>query len=423
MNTKVKKMPLEKVLAIKKEKKFKPKKPNLFWRTLIRILSSKDLKSTGFKLEKSGMERLGKKEPCLILMNHTSFIDLKIAETAFYPRPLNIVTSLDGFIGLKWLMRQIGCFPTRKFTPERQVITNMKYCLETLKTSVLLFPEAGYSIDGRATTLPESLGKCLKYLGVPVVTLISSGAYSRQPLYNNLRKRKVQVSAKMEYFLSPDEIQNLSVDEINQKLRAVFGFDAYRWQKENGVTIDEPNRAEGLDRILYKCPACLAEGETVGAGDKLVCKACGKEYFMTETGEMQAVNGETEISHIPDWYAWERKSACDELVKGEYCLEDEVQIYALVNAKALYDIGKGRLKHDGDGFTLYGKNGEVIHAQKPLFSYSVNADFYWYEIGDVVYIGNSEITYCCVPQTLRNVVAKMRLATEELYKLKKAEKA
>lgn len=422
MNTKVKKMPLEKVLALKKEKKFKPKKPNLFWRTLIKILSSKDLKSTHFQLEKSGMEKLEKKEPCLILMNHTSFIDLKIAETAFYPRPLNIVTSLDGFIGLKWLMRQIGCFPTRKFTPERQVITNMKYCLETLKTSVLLFPEAGYSIDGRATPLPDSLGKCLKYLKVPVVTLISSGAYSRQPLYNNLHRRKVDVSAKMEYFLSPEEIENLSVDEINAKLREVFGFDAYRWQKEKGVIINEPNRAEGLDRILYKCPACMAEGDTVGAGDKVVCKACGKKYFMSETGEMQAVNGETEIAHIPDWYEWERSCVREDLIKGEYCTEDEVKIYALVNSKALYDIGNGRLKHDQDGFVLYGEKGELIHEQKPLFSYSINADFFWYEIGDVVYIGNSEITYCCVPQNLRNVVAKMRLATEELYKLKKEEK-
>jgi 1-acyl-sn-glycerol-3-phosphate acyltransferase len=422
MNTKVKKMPLEKVLALKKEKKFKPKKPNLFWRTLIKILSSKDLKSTHFQLEKSGMEKLEKKEPCLILMNHTSFIDLKIAETAFYPRPLNIVTSLDGFIGLKWLMRQIGCFPTRKFTPERQVITNMKYCLETLKTSVLLFPEAGYSIDGRATPLPDSLGKCLKYLKVPVVTLISSGAYSRQPLYNNLHRRKVDVSAKMEYFLSPEEIENLSVDEINAKLREVFGFDAYRWQKEKGVIINEPNRAEGLDRILYKCPACMAEGDTVGAGDKVVCKACGKEYFMSKTGEMQAVNGETEIAHIPDWYEWERSCVREDLIKGEYCTEDEVKIYALVNSKALYDIGNGRLKHDQDGFVLYGEKGELIHEQKPLFSYSINADFFWYEIGDVVYIGNSEITYCCVPQNLRNVVAKMRLATEELYKLKKEEK-
>ena len=110
------------------------------------------------------------------------------------------------------------------------------------------------------------------------------------------------------------------------------------------------------------------------------------------------------------------------MIKGEYCTEDEVKIYTLVNSKALYDIGNGRLKHDQDGFVLYGEKGELIHEQKPLFSYSINADFFWYEIGDVVYIGNSEITYCCVPQNLRNVVAKMRLATEELYKLKKEEK-
>jgi DNA-directed RNA polymerase subunit RPC12/RpoP len=226
----------------------------------------------------------------------------------------------------------------------------------------------------------------------------------------------------MEYFLSPDDIQALSVDEINKKLREVFGFDAYRWQKEAGVIIDEPNRAEGLDRILYKCPACLAEGKTIGAGDKVVCKACGKEYFMSETGEMQAIKGETEIAHIPDWYEWERRCVREDLLNGNYRLEDEVKIYALVNSKALYDIGNGKLLHDHNGFVLYGENGEIIHEQKPLFSYSINADFFWYEIGDVVYIGNSEITYCCVPQTLRNVVAKARLATEELYKLKKAEK-
>ena len=420
MQTKIKKMALEDVLALKKEKKFKPKKPNLFWRTLLKLLSSIDLKKTKFRLEKSGMEKLGKKEPCLILMNHTSFIDLKTAEYSLYPRPLNIVTTFDGFVGLKWLMKQIGCFPTRKFTPERQVIKDMKYCFETLKTSVLMFPEASYSIDGTATTLPASVGKGLKYLGVPIVTLISSGAYSRQPLFNNLRRRKVQVSAKMEYLLSPEELKTLSVEEINERVKKAFDFDAYKWQRENGIRITEPDRAEGLDRILYKCPHCLAEGKTVGKGDTLACEACGKEYLLTETGAMQAKNGETEIDHIPAWYAWERNCVKEDILAGRYELNDEVDIYALYDMKCLYDIGGGRLVHNADGFALYGKDGKLIHEQSPLFSYSINADFFWYEIGDVVYIGNSEITYCCVPKTLRNVVAKTRLAAEELYKIKKA---
>lgn len=420
MTTKIKKMTIEEVLALPKKKRFKPKKPNIFWRTLLKILSSFDLMQTNFRLQKVGMEKLGKKEPCLILMNHTSFIDLKIAEFCFYPRPLNIVTTFDGFVGLKWLLKQIGCFPTHKFTPERQIIKDMKYCLETLKTSVLMFPEASYSIDGTATTLPASLSKCLKFLGVPVVTLISEGAYSRQPLFNNLHKRKVRVSAKMEYLLSREELKTLSVEEIDKKIGQAFSFDAYKWQQENNVRITENNRAEGLDRLLYKCPCCKAEGKTVGVGAKLLCESCGKEYLLTETGKMQAVQGETEIDHIPDWYAWERECVKEDLQAGRYELNAEVDVYVLATMKCLYDIGKGRLIHNTDGFKLYDDKGKLLHEQAPLYSYSINADFFWYEIGDVVYIGNSEITYCCVPKNLRNVVAKTRLAAEELYKMKKA---
>ena len=421
MTTKIKKISIEEVRALPKEKKITPKKPNLFWRSLLKLLSSVDLKKTHFQLKKVGMEKLDKKQPCLILMNHTSFIDLKIAEYCFYPRPLNIVTTFDGFIGLKWLLQQIGCFPTRKYTPERQLIKDMKYCLEELKTSVLMFPEASYSIDGTATTLPQAVGKVVKYLNAPIVTLISEGAYSRQPLFNNLHKRKVQVSATMEYLLTPEDLQTLSVEEINEKIHKAFSFDAYKWQKDNDVHITEPDRAEGLDRILYKCPHCLAEGKTVGKGDTLTCESCGKVYTLTETGAMQAVEGNTEITHIPDWYAWERACVKEELISGKYLLNSDVDIYVLATTKCLYNIGKGRLIHNTDGFKLYNEKGELLHEQAPLFSYSINADFFWYEIGDVVYIGNSELTYCCVPLTLRNVVAKTRLAAEELYKLKKAE--
>ena len=38
--------------------------------------------------------------------------------------------------------------------------------------------------------------------------------------------------------------------------------------------------------------------------DRLICSACGKRWIMGETGELTAENGETEFSHIPDWYEW-----------------------------------------------------------------------------------------------------------------------
>ena len=52
-------------------------------------------------------------------------------------------------------------------------------------------------------------------------------------------------------------------------------------------------------------------------------------------------------------------------------------------------------------------------------SYGLYADYYWYEIADVICIGNNERLYYCFPQG-GDVVAKTRMATEEMYKLYKS---
>jgi hypothetical protein len=256
-------------------------------------------------------------------------------------------------------------------------------------------------------------------LGVPVVTLICHGHHVNSPFWNLHERNVAPTEAEMSLLFTPQDLKDLPVDELNRRIVGAFQYDDFAWQKENNVLITEPDRAEGLDRILYKCPHCLTEGKTVGKGDTLTCESCGKTYTLTQTGEMQAVDGNTEIAHIPDWYAWERACVKEELVNGKYLLDTDVDIYVLATTKCLYSIGKGRLVHNTDGFKLYDEKGELLHEQAPLFSYSINADFFWYEIGDVVYIGNNELTYCCVPLNLRNVVAKTRLAAEELYKLSK----
>ena len=53
----------------------KPKKINLFWRSLIRFLTIFGMMGTEFTYEAEGLEKL-KDEPCLILMNHSCFLDM-----------------------------------------------------------------------------------------------------------------------------------------------------------------------------------------------------------------------------------------------------------------------------------------------------------------------------------------------------------
>lgn len=417
MKIKVKEKSYEDVLAMPVGLHRLPLRPGILFRTLLKVLSKSDLKATNFTCRKIGMEKLGKHEPCLILMNHSSFIDLKIAATVLYPRPFNIVCTSDGFVGKNRLMRALGCIPTKKFVTDLTLVRDMMFAVKKLKCSVLMYPEASYSFDGTATPLPESLGKCLKMLGVPVVMIRTYGAFARDPLYNNLKLRKVDVSADMEYLLSPREIAEKSVSELNAILTEQFSFDNFRWQQENNVRIAEAFRADCLNRVLYKCPHCGTEGKMLGKGTGLSCGNCGKKYELTELGYMEAVEGETEFPHIPHWYRWERECVRKELEEGTYQLDVVVDICMMVNTKCVYRVGSGRLHHDVEGFHLTGCDGKLDYFQKPSSSYSLYSDYYWYELGDMICIGNTEVLYYCFPTEGGDVVAKTRLAAEELYKL------
>lgn len=418
MKIKTLKLPYSEVLALPTEKRRKPRRPSLLFRTLVRVLSEIDLRKVHFSCKRIGMERLKKHEPCIILMNHSSFIDLKIAESLVYPRPLNIVCTSDGFVGKRWLMQRLGCIPTAKFVSDYALVRDMVYAVNTLKSSVLMFPEASYSFDGTATPLPESVGKCLKLLNVPLVVIRTRGAFQRDPLYNNLQLRRTKVSAEIEYLLSPQEIAEKSATELNAILEEQFSFDNFRWQQENRIPITERFRADCLNRVLYRCPHCQTEGEMHGEGTQIACKHCGKTYELTEFGFLRAMQGETEFSHIPDWYRWERECVRKELESGEYRLDVPVEIYIMRDTKAVYHVGDGRLTHSVEGFHLTGCGGKLDYRQSPKASYSLYSDFNWYEIGDMICIGKANLLYYCFPKSGGDIVAKTRLAAEELYKMR-----
>ncbi len=423
MKTTVMKADYETVAALTPYPHKMPKKPSLFWRTLIRLLTVPGLAGTNFHYTAQGMDALGRDKPCLILMNHSCFLDMEIAYRILYPRPFQIICTSDGFVGMhglmEWLMRSIGCVPTQKFVTDLTLVQDMDYCLHKLKTSVLLYPEASYSFDGTCTPLPRKMGILLKRFDVPVVMIETFGAFSRNPLYNELQVRKnVPVSAQVRLLYSREDIHNKTVDELSEGLDKAFAFDHFKWQKDTGTEISDGFRADGLHRILYRCPHCGTEGKTLGKGTRLTCTSCGKSWTLTPLGELEAEDGQTEFSHIPDWYAWERTQVRKELEDGTYRLETDVDIAMLVDFRAIYQVGQGHLVHDRNGFRLTGCDGKLSYTQKPQACYGLYADYYWYEIGDMVCIGDNKHLYYCFPKDCVPV-AKARLATEELYKLTK----
>jgi hypothetical protein len=160
-------------------------------------------------------------------------------------------------------------------------------------------------------------------------------------------------------------------------------------------------------------------------GTELYCRACGKRWNLNEDGSLSALSGETEFSHVPDWFEWEREQVREQVEKGTYAFEDEVEIYSLPRCWRFIPLGKGRLSHDpANGFVLTGHyNGEDYRIQRlPLESNSLHIeyDYCYIKPFDCVDISYEKDSFYCYP-TKENVVTKLAFATEILYQKQLAE--
>ena len=226
------------------------------------------------------------------------------------------------------------------------------------------------------------------------------------------------ISAEMTCICTADEVASLSKEEIFDRIEKAFVYDEFRWQKENNVVVKYKKRAEGLHKVLYQCPHCGAEYKMGSREDTLFCSACGKKWKMTELGELIATDGETEFSHIPDWYEWERANVRREVEAGTYSFTSPAVVNALPNADKFIDIGEATFTHDMTGFTLTGEyGGEKYDLHIDVYkTYSVHIEYeYLGKYGDCIDLNTLTDTLYVHPTAPEYAVTKIALATEELY--------
>ncbi len=394
-----------------------PVRTKWYLRPLTYILSAPDVFKHRTKITKTRTE--GLKPPYLMLCNHNSFLDFKVLTKAIFPSRANYVVAIDGFIGREKLLRNVGCICKRKFTNDIVLVKQLKQVLKNGDIAVV-YPEARYSLCGTTAVLPESLGKLCKAMKVPVVTFICHGNHVTSPFWN-LHDRGIKpTEAEMTLLFTPEELAGMSVEEINKKLVEVFQYDDYRWQKERGLRTKYKKRAEGLQKVLYQCPACKTEFRMETEGTKLRCKACGKTWVLSELNELTAEGGQTEFSHIPDWYEWERSNVRAEVEAGTYTSgELDVHVDSLPNAKGYVRLGNGKMVHDEKGFRVWGidDQGMAFSMEIPAATqYSVHIEYeYLGKYGDCVDLNTLQDTWYVYPHGNDFAVTKMALATEELY--------
>ena len=393
-----------------------PPKQNLFFMPFIWLGCFLITRLAKLKIVKS--DKRGIKPPYLVLGTHHSFTDFYVTPLALFPHRANYVSELEGFEYYgEWIYRQAGCLGTRKFIDDMGLIKNIKRVIDR-GGILVLYPEARYANVGTSSKLPMSVAKLVKMLKVPVVTLNMKGNYLQSPIWNLKKRKEVRLHTDMTYALTAEDVKQMTVEEIYEKLSELLSYDEYQWQRDTKMKITYEKRAQGLHLPLYQCCNCKTEFRMNSKDDRIYCSCCGAGWSMDEYGTLKSEQSKEEI-YIPDWYEWQRKNVHEQIEEGTYVLDMKVHVEALPNAKNFIDCGEGHLHHDQEGFRLtfmdYETKDErtLTVTSKSLFS--IHTEYDYRGKGQCITLSTPDNTYFIYPLEDGFNATKIQFATEDYF--------
>lgn len=356
----------------------------------------------------------GKKGPFLVLGNHTSWLDFLYFAGCVYPRPLNVVVASNIFYRsfLRKVMEGYGVIPKKQFASDFTCIKLIKKFLDN-GSSVLLFPEGRITVDGTTGYIAPSIGKLVKWLGYPVVRGITVGSYVTRPKWGN--KRPGFVKLTVEEILSKENIEKMTAGEIADLVTEKLEYNDNKSFVERGSRLIGCNMAEGMEKLLYKCPNCGAEFKNISHRKQLVCQHCNNTVIY---GHDAMLHPKTDkdicFTYINDWYDYQRKCVKEEVAKENFEVTEKVVLQLnSEKLKSFVNVGCGELTVNREGIAYVG----TMNKEQTSMIFSLkNHPTVAYKIGQNIEIAEDENIYKFVFEH-GLLSTKTVLIIEELYKL------
>jgi 1-acyl-sn-glycerol-3-phosphate acyltransferase len=342
------------------------------------------------------------KGPFIVVSNHTSFMDFLLVMLAVYPRRLNAIAAQKFFYyrPLNWLLPLMGCIPKNLFDTDTRPIRGIA---EVIKRGggVLIFPEARCSTDGAYMGMHTTTGKLFKKLGVPIVACRIDGAYVSVPFW---RKGFRLGTERLTFtnLLSPEDLQELSADDINRRMDEYLSGVHTLPPKEAFHVYKEKLLAEGLQNILYYCPKCGSEFTTETAGNKIYCTACGNAASMNRYARLTPTAGSIAPETVHKWFKEQTAYEMRAFLANIDQMHTKVSVRMPGKpGEGLEQCGQGEIRLDSEGWhysgILRGEETEVFFPLQsvPALPFDPNDNFQIYSNGNF-YVFTPENTRACV---------------------------
>lgn len=349
----------------KRPTKYKVKRPSIILYVILGGLLS--LYAAIFKKHKVASELpKGLKPPFIIVCNHTSFFDFVYSARAFYPKRVNFVVARKyfHFPGLHWVLKMAHAIPKSLYQADISTITSM---FDIIKQGgiVGLYPEGQISIHGITIDIGEAIAKFIKKSGVPVVSLLTGGAYFTNPPWSKT-SRKGTIESHIKLVLTKEQTKELSEDEIKDIIQQSIYIDNYEWQQARGYFYKGKNLAEGLENVLYRCPCCRKEYTITTEGNLIVCENCGIKAGFHEDGHLHW-EYEKHFRHLGEWHTWQLEQEKMVVASDDkFTITEPVELAMLkTKGTGVEIVGKGLFTANRSAYIYTG----TLHGQEVTLSY------------------------------------------------------
>lgn len=295
----------------------------------------------------------------LIVGNHTSIWDFAHLLRALMPRYderfLATGVQFDKSRFRAWLFRHAGII--RK----NQGATDVK-CVRELMAAVkdggmpVVYAQGMTSFDGRpGWRALNGTGALAKLLRCDVYACVVHGGFMSRPRYIAPARGRVDVEIKRLY--TKEEVATLKTEELQKGIDEAIDFNDWDWQEREKVPFKRITRVKNLTKVLYKCPACLREGELKESKYEISCPACGFSCRRDDYGFFYG--SDACPRRMDEWVDMEIASAREEAARPDFMLREEMSCaYFRENTKDKpKSLGPGTLKLSREGLEFKGADG------------------------------------------------------------------
>lgn len=254
-----------------------------------------------YDLHAENRELLGAiKPPYVLLPTHANLWD-PFFLNYFVPHPIFFVTSDALFRNrfISYWIRQFGCIPKSQAIPDIETIRNVMAVIK--RGDVLcIYPEGMQTWDGSTLPLNPTIARLVKLLKVPVIRVISHGAFSTCPRWSrNVRQGRVTLDFKL--ILSADQVRAATTEGIDGIIRKELSYDEWEWLSRSHRYFNNFFGAHGMEKVLWGCPSCGATGSIRGALNIVRCGRCGFHARFNNKGRFVNSRSRDVPANLREW--------------------------------------------------------------------------------------------------------------------------